>query len=53
MKKCSGCEREIDKYAIACEYCGRLDKEHDHNKPADSSGQSAKKGQKRGNMDKN
>ncbi|MBI5150417.1 MAG: hypothetical protein HZA28_06570 [Candidatus Omnitrophica bacterium] len=24
MKKCPGCEREIDKYAIACQYCGKL-----------------------------
>jgi hypothetical protein len=25
MKKCPGCEREIDKLAIACDYCGKLD----------------------------
>lgn len=25
MKKCPECEREIDKYGIACEYCGKLD----------------------------
>ena len=24
MKKCSGCNKEIDKYAIACEYCGKF-----------------------------
>ena len=24
MKKCPGCEKEIDKFAIACEYCGKL-----------------------------
>jgi hypothetical protein len=24
MKKCEGCNREIDKYAIACQYCGIL-----------------------------
>ncbi len=24
MKKCPGCQRELDKYTIACEYCGRL-----------------------------
>ena len=27
MKKCKGCEREIDKFAIACQYCGKLDEE--------------------------
>ena len=26
MKNCQGCKREIDKYAIACQYCGRLTK---------------------------
>jgi len=24
MKKCPDCEKEIDKYTFACEYCGRL-----------------------------
>lgn len=24
MKKCAGCEQDIDKYAIACQYCGKL-----------------------------
>ena len=24
MKKCDGCQMEIDKYTIACQYCGRL-----------------------------
>ena len=24
MKKCPGCEKEIDKYTIACQYCGKL-----------------------------
>lgn len=23
MKKCKECQREIDKYAIACQYCGK------------------------------
>ena len=24
MKNCPGCEREVDKHAIACQYCGRV-----------------------------
>ena len=24
MKNCPGCSKEIDKYAIACQYCGKL-----------------------------
>ena len=40
MKKCPGCEREIDKYAIACQYCGKLvdlEKEaRDLNRPSSS-----------------
>ena len=24
MKKCPGCEKEVDKYLIACQYCGKL-----------------------------
>lgn len=27
MKKCNGCNKEIDKYAIACDYCGKIDEE--------------------------
>ena len=27
MKKCSGCHKEIDKYSIACQYCGKLTEE--------------------------
>lgn len=30
MKKCPGCEKEIDKFAIACEYCGRVEKAVHH-----------------------
>ena len=29
MKKCQGCEKEIDKLAIACEYCGKVEKGRD------------------------
>lgn len=29
MKKCSGCHQEIDKYAIACQYCGKLAEERE------------------------
>ena len=47
MKKCSGCERDIDKYAIACQYCGKLlnlrKEAPDPNRPAPAE----KKGQKR------
>ena len=30
MKKCPDCQREIDKYAIACQYCGKLPDDHEH-----------------------
>jgi len=30
MKKCKDCDREIDKYAIACQYCGKLDQKDEH-----------------------
>ncbi len=29
MKKCKDCNREIDKYDIACEYCGKVEKERE------------------------
>jgi predicted amidophosphoribosyltransferase len=35
MKKCPDCNREIDKYGIVCEYCGKLcevDEHADHPK---------------------
>ena len=37
MKKCPTCEREVDKMAIVCEYCGRLEKANQEKskKPAD------------------
>ena len=35
MKKCPGCEREIDKYSIACQYCGKLTNVGDQKKESD------------------
>jgi hypothetical protein len=35
MRKCKGCSQEIDKYAIACEYCGKLADEREHPVPQD------------------
>ena len=32
MKKCPSCEREIDKYGIACQYCGRVTEEKERDK---------------------
>ena len=29
MKKCKGCNQEIDKYTIACQYCGKLAEERE------------------------
>ncbi len=29
MKKCNDCHQEIDKYAIACQYCGKLAEERE------------------------
>jgi predicted amidophosphoribosyltransferase len=25
MKKCPGCQRELDKYGLACQYCGKVE----------------------------
>jgi len=39
MKKCPGCELEIDKYGIACQYCGvltELKKSSEENHESDS-----------------
>jgi hypothetical protein len=44
MKKCPGCEREIDKYAIACEYCGRLNKGSPRDETGRRSGQGSAEG---------
>ncbi|MCK5012579.1 MAG: hypothetical protein KAS66_02065 [Candidatus Omnitrophica bacterium] len=39
MKKCHGCHQEIDRYAIACQYCGKLaeerEKSEEKNDPKD------------------
>jgi len=44
MKKCKGCDKEIDKYAIACQYCGKLPHEHeDDSKHDQDKDQAAKK----------
>ena len=29
MKKCQECHQEIDKYSIACQYCGKLAEERE------------------------
>ena len=42
MKKCKGCKQEIDKYAIACEYCGKLNEEREHPQPPQNSGPKSK-----------
>ena len=43
MKKCQGCHREIDKYAIACDYCGRVAQEHDKKEAQDNKPKNADK----------
>ena len=35
MKQCKDCKKEIDKYAIACQYCGRMQKKHELSEHAD------------------
>ena len=35
MKKCNGCHQEIDKYTIACQYCGKLAEEREKSKSGD------------------
>jgi len=35
MKKCHGCHQEIDKYAIACQYCGKLAEEREKSETDD------------------
>ncbi|MCK5268467.1 MAG: hypothetical protein KAR07_09875 [Spirochaetes bacterium] len=35
MKKCKGCHQEIDKYTIACQYCGKLAEEREKSESGD------------------
>ena len=37
MKKCQGCHQEIDRYAIACQYCGKLAEEREKSEEKDDS----------------
>lgn len=37
MKKCNGCHKEIDKYTIACQYCGKLAEEREKSEEDNSS----------------
>lgn len=32
MKKCPGCQRELDKYGIACQYCGKVEEAREQEK---------------------
>lgn len=46
MKKCKDCEREIDKYAIACQYCGKLMREEESHAAAGKERKSIKSSDK-------
>ena len=35
MKKCPECERELDKYMIACQYCGKVEEAREKEKKLD------------------
>ena len=48
MKRCPGCEREIDKLSIACEYCGKLNKKETPAGAPWSSGKPSKNNPKNG-----
>ncbi len=37
MKKCLGCHQDVDKYAIACQYCGKVLEVRAHEKAAGGS----------------
>ncbi len=37
MKKCKECDQEIDKYSIACQYCGKLAEERAKSENQDGS----------------
>jgi len=32
MKKCPECERNIDRYGIACQYCGKVEEAREREK---------------------
>ena len=42
MKKCPDCKKEIDKYGVACDYCGRVLEEREK-KGRTSSGEEQKR----------
>ena len=42
MKKCPGCSREIDKYGIACQYCGRVEAERAKERQKEKDGKQKK-----------
>lgn len=35
MKKCPDCRRELDKYGIACQYCGKVEEARELEKKAE------------------
>ena len=41
MKKCFGCKRDIDKHAVACQYCGQLHKAEEQHQAEINSGSAA------------
>lgn len=35
MKKCPDCQRELDKYGIACQYCGKVEEAREQDESPD------------------